>query len=129
MILSRFDDNESQNEKLWYLWKDSMMCLDEQNGELFFNHIRTHINRLIEKKVHEFTKYEDIRYNNREKYNMVIAEGTCINCSNEYVYLPVPIVVYMPNLFYDRVNSSLHWYARNAICQKCKNRDFDFMLI
>ncbi len=76
-----------------------------------------------------FLKYEDVRYNNREKYNLVVVEGTCINCSNEYVYLPVPIVLYIPYLFYDRVNSGIHRHTRNTICQKCKNREFYFMLI
>ncbi len=48
--------------------ENSMMNLDKQNGELFFNHIRTHINRLVEKKVHDFAKFEVVRYGNRAEY-------------------------------------------------------------
>ena len=129
LILSRPEDSELKNEKLMDLWKDSMMSLDAHNGELFFNHIRTHLNTLIERKVHDFAKYEDKRYRNRDKFNMVVIEGTCENCVNEYTYFTVPTIIYVMYLFYGKSHAALYSYTKNIQCQRCRNHKFDFVII
>jgi hypothetical protein len=101
-------------------------------SSLFSNHVRTHINKLIEKKAHEFAKFEIARYENRAKFGVVIIEAACKNCHNEYVYLPVSILIYLPYLFYDKTKDAyIHEHARlnNARCQKCNNHNFNFILI
>jgi hypothetical protein len=129
MIFLRYDNDDSKNEKLWDLWKNAMLNPEGENRKYFFNHVRTHINRLVEEKVHDFAKFEIIRYENRAEDNIVIIEATCKNCINEYVYLPVPIILYLPYLFYDRSDAQLYRHTKSHLCQKCNNNEFDFIIV
>ncbi len=132
MIFFRFENDNLKNEELWKLWKESMLSLDKHNGELFFNHVKIHINRVIEKKAYDFAKFEVARFENRAAFNMVIIEASCKNCHNEYIYFPVPIINYLPYLFYEKSNDAyIYEYARlyDTRCQKCNNSDFSFIII
>jgi hypothetical protein len=131
IIFFRFDNDDSKNEKLYQLWKQAWLQIKGDDGNLFMNHVRLYIHKIIGKKVHNFAKFEIARYENRSCDNMVVIEANCRNCTDEYVHIPVPLVLYLPYLFYDKTDAqiftSIKTYGIN--CQKCKECDFSFILI
>ena len=129
MIFFRFENDESKNEELLGLWKNAMVSLKGDDYNFFSNHVRTHLNKLVEKKVHDFAKFEGVRYENRDLYNVVIMELDCRICIHEYIYLPVPFDLYLTYFFHGKTYSQLSNYMSFSRCQKCKNNDFDFIVV
>ena len=129
MIFFRFKNDESKNEKLSDLWMTAMKSLDLENEEYFLNYIRNHINMIIEEKVHDFAKYEIARYRNRARYNVIILEAICKNGCNEYIYLPVSIIMYIPHLYFKKMDNLIIHYTSSVQCQKCNKNNFSFILI
>jgi hypothetical protein len=127
MIFYRFYGNESNNKKLWEFWKNSLINLNEKRN-YFFNHIKLQIDRFIENRVHNFARYEDARYENRNRFKFVTIEMACQRCNNEYIYLQVPIVFYLRDFFY-RMPGALLEYTNSLQCKRCNNKEFKFILI
>jgi hypothetical protein len=127
VILFRFEDDGSKNKKLWDLWKSALISLGEHRN-LFFNHLKTHFNSLVERMVNNFAKHEDARFKNRFNCKFVTIEASCKKCVNEYIYLQVPIIYYLKGYFYHDYNI-LNDYAITTFtrCPKCKSNDFSFI--
>ncbi len=123
MIFYRFDNDKSNNKNLWEFWKIALINLNEKRN-YFFNHIKLHIDRFIENKVHDFAKYEDARYENRSRYKFVTVEASCQNCNNEYIYFQVPIIFYLKDFFYHKSDGLYEYVKTTSVqCQKCNNND------
>jgi hypothetical protein len=127
LVFYRYNSNESNNKKLWEFWKSALINTKEKRN-YFFNHIKLHIDRHIESKVHDFNRYEDARYENRYRHKFVTIEAFCQRCNNEYMYLQVPIIFYLKDFFYWKPGALLE-YTNTLQCKRCSNKDFKFILI
>jgi hypothetical protein len=127
MIFFRFDNDDSKNKKLWEIWKNALINLIEKRN-YFLNHVKLHINRVIEDRVHDFNRYEDARYENRSRFKFVTIEAACNKCKNEYMYLQIPVIFYLKDFFY-RKPDVLSEHTNYLQCKKCNNKDFKFILI
>ncbi len=78
MILVKFRDGQ-KNQTLLNLWRKSYYELDEKTRQLFSNHMRIRLNRMIARKVHNYTEYEVKRYEKLDLCGNVIAEF-CYSC-------------------------------------------------
>ena len=126
MIFFKFEGDDSNNKKLWDFWMMSIAKLGNDEN-LFFHHIKIYMNRFVEKNVHDFSKYENVRFENRSNSKFVTIEGICKNCINEYVYLQIPIICYLKGYFLNdyRILSD-YMEITSYSCQKCRKNEFEF---
>jgi hypothetical protein len=126
MIFFRFKDDESNNKKLWEFWKTSVIKLEDKRN-LFFHHLKLYIDRFIEKKVRDFSKYENARFENKSNAKFVTIEVICKNCPKEYEYLKIPIIYFLKGYFFNdyRILSN-YLEVTSYSCQQCKKVEFEF---
>jgi hypothetical protein len=138
IMLSRFDDgdgdkndkeNRLKNEKLWAAWLNSYLSLDEQIANLLLTHNQIHLTRRIGRRIHDLGKYEIERYRYKDVDNYLTIEATCLNCNGEYLYLPVPVLGYVPLLFGFDSNEIKDIVSEQIRCRKCEKDNFDFILV
>ncbi len=62
---------------------------------------------------------------------MVVIEANCRNCTEGYVYISVPLVLYLSYLFYHKTDTQIFTSIKTygISCQKCKECNFSFILI
>jgi hypothetical protein len=106
-----------KNKVLLGLWLDSLYELDYPVMYLFLNHMRIHLNRIIEKRVEEVNKYELKRYEKRNLDNQIIAEFQCTFC-NFPQYMEFPVVIYLKR-FFDKENKDIDELIAEMKCDNC----------
>lgn len=129
MIFSRYEKSEPENDQLWDLWQQVLRAMSPYEYELLIHHLKIHIGRQIVRKVHDFSIYEEIRYDIRDEYDKTVIEGYCKNCSSEYIYLVITVFSYLIFLFTDNTKNIIHNYARNLKCKRCNGNNFEIMSI
>ncbi len=87
-----------KNKILLGVWLESLYELDYSMIVLFLDHMRIHLNRIIEKRVEDLDKYELKRYEKRELDTHIIAENKCSSC-NFPKYMEFPVVNYLIYIF------------------------------
>ena len=124
MIFFRFEGDHPNNRNLWTFWE---ICIDklEDKQDLFFHHLKLYIDRLVERKVHDFSEYEIARFENRYDNKFVIIEGICKNCTNEYEYFNIPVMLYLKGYFF-KDSRILSDYVETTACKNCKNCQYEF---
>jgi hypothetical protein len=126
MIFFRFEVDDLNDKKLWDFWKISMIKLGDKRN-LFFHHLKLYIGRFIEKKVNDFSKYENARFENRSNVKFVIIEVICKNCTNKYEYLKISIMDYLKGYFLNDYRILSNYIETTSYsCKNCKNTQFEF---
>ncbi len=126
MTLIKTDDF-NKNKALLDLWLKSLIELDCSVRILFLNHMRIHINRIIEKKVEEIEKYELKRYEKRGLDRHIIAEFQCSFC-NFPKYYEFPVVFYLICIFsnqHEQIDSEIS----RLKCDNCEENNLVLNLI
>ena len=120
MTLVKVDD-EQKNKILLKLWLESLYELDDYVMVLFLNHIRIHIEKTIEKRVEEFSKYKLKRYKKRNLDNHVIAEFQCSSC-NFPQYNEIPVVLYIMRIFI-KEDEQIDNLTSRLKCENCDENE------
>jgi len=136
VILSKFDDSNKENkenvlknEKLWTLWLETYLKLDKDSEDLLLTHLQIHLTRKIEKRIHDLGKYEIERYRHKNESNQLTIEATCLNCTGEYIYMTVPVFVYVLISLNDNSDKTKNLFSEQIKCIKCQRHDFDFIRV
>jgi hypothetical protein len=130
------NEKEKKNTKLWKLWYQSLMNLDEKTGKKFLLHIKLYLTRQIEKSVHQFDRYELERFDNRFNTSYVTIEAICTNCFRWYFYLSIPVITYVGYLFQPREDElfaackdRLKKDIEDLQCNECGTRILDLTIV
>lgn len=129
MILIRSEVSRPENELLWDLWQQVFRDMIPYESQMFIHHLKIHIGRQIVRKVHDFSVYEEIRYDIRDNYDDIVIEGNCKNCSTEHFYLVVTVFSYLIFLFTNNTKYIIQEYACNLRCKRCNSNDFEIISI
>lgn len=88
---------------------------------LFLDHMKIHLNRVIEKRVEELNKYELKRYEKRNLDNYIIAEFQCSFC-NFPQYEVLPVVLYIMCIFI-KEDKQIDALISRLKCDNCGETD------
>jgi len=97
MILLTFED-EKRNSILFDIWKQSFDELDEKTRQLFSYYMKIYLNRTTLNEVFDFGKYEQKRFEIKDKIDKVIVEVNCMVCTNVQ-YNTIDVISYVSYLF------------------------------
>ena len=97
MILVSFEDND-RNSILFDIWKQSFGELDDQTHSLFSYYMKIYLNRTTLNEVIDFGKYEQKRFDIKDKIDKVVVEVSCMVCTNVQ-YNTIDVISYVSNLF------------------------------
>lgn len=97
MILVTFED-DTGNSILFDIWKQSFGDLDENTRQLFSHYMKIYLNRTTLNKVFDFGKYEQKRFDIKDKIDKVVVEVSCMVCTNVQ-YNTIDVISYVSNLF------------------------------
>ena len=79
MILVKFED-EQRNHILFDMWKKSFAELDKETYQLFSHYMKIYLNRTTLNEVFDFGKYEQKRFEVKDKIDKVVVKTYCFIC-------------------------------------------------
>jgi len=97
MILVTFED-DIRNLILLDIWKQSFGALDENTRQLFCYYMKIYLNRTTLNEVFDFGKYEQKRFEIKDKIDKVIVKSNCMVCTNVQ-YNTIDVISYVSYLF------------------------------
>jgi hypothetical protein len=127
MTLVKFDE-EQKNQTLLELWIKSYYDLDEKTRQLFSNHMRIHLNKMIAINVHNYTEYEIKRYEKLQLLGNVIAEFRCSYCKSCFKYVAIRVISYISYAFIQK-DAQIEHYLKNLKCEKCEGNKFHLTMV
>jgi hypothetical protein len=127
MTLVNFGDVQ-RNQMLLDLWTKSYYELDEKTRQLFSNHMRIHLNRMIAINVHNYAQYELERYEKLNLSGNVVAEFTCSCCQLGFKYVAIRVISYISYAFIKK-DAAREYYLKNLKCESCKENKFHLNMI
>jgi hypothetical protein len=92
---------EKGNKELWILWRKSLFELYDHDRELFLYQIKLTIERLRENQIRDYATYENIAYDHRGDYTVLIIELRCYSCG-KYNFLKTGVIDYLEGIFVDK---------------------------
>lgn len=115
-------NSPNQNKILLTLWMDSYLELGEINIKYLSNHIRLHINRIIERQAEEIDKYELKRYQSNHLIDCIIAEFQCEFCNfSQYENITIrPYIIYCFNGGHKEMDKL---FTQVIKCNNCQEND------
>ncbi len=96
---------------------------------LLLTHIQIHLTRRIGRKIHNLGDYEIERYIHKNESNQLTIEAKCLNCNSEYLYLTVPVIIYIQFSFGCNSDKIKNVFSERIVCEKCKKNNFDFIMV
>ncbi len=127
MVLVKFNDKQ-KNQTLFDIWKKSYEELDETTHQLFTNHMRIHLNRMILRKVGNYVVYEKERYGNRHRNHLVIAEFFCLDRKIYFIYKVIKVLSYISYCFTQK-NETVERILKNLKCTNCQGNRFQLTMV
>jgi len=97
MILVTFED-DTGNSILFDIWKQSFGDLDENTRQLFSHYMKIYLNRTTLNKVFDFGKYEQKRFEIKDKIDKFVVKINCLLCTN-IQYIAIDVISYVSYLF------------------------------
>jgi hypothetical protein len=97
MIFVKFEDDD-RNSILINIWKQSFDELDEYTRQLFSHYMKIYLNRTTLNEVIDFGKYEQKRFEIKDKFDKVIVVVNCMVCTNVQ-YIAIDVISYVSYLF------------------------------
>ena len=97
MILVTFED-EKRNSILFDIWKQSFDELDDQTCRLFSYYMKIYLNRTTLDNVFDFGKYEQKRFEIKDKIDKFVGKINCLLCTN-IQYIAIDVISYVSYLF------------------------------
>lgn len=92
---------EKNNKELLTFWKKSVDQLSEYDRCLFLYQIKITIERLRENHIRDYDTYENIAFDFRDKYNILIIELRCFSCG-KYNFLEIGVIDFLEGIFVDK---------------------------
>lgn len=122
MLLVKLEDHD-KNERLFESWYESLYELeDEKTKEMFLFHMKTHLTRLMVKKVKDYAAFEDQVFASRVQHTDIVVEVIC-SCEQTYYYFPIAVLFFVQYLFtgHDR---TLEQGLADLVCNICNTKGF-----
>jgi hypothetical protein len=114
---------EKGNKELWVLWKKSVFELTDYDRELFLYHLKLTIERLRENQIRDYAAYEDIAYDSRGDYTVLIIELKCFSCG-KYNFLKTKVIDFLEGIFIDKAVIENYISATRYVCIECRKSKF-----
>jgi hypothetical protein len=127
MILVKSDDTQ-KNQILSELWAKSYYELDEKSRQLFSNHMRIQLNRMIAMNVNNYTQYESQRYDKLNLSGNVIVEFICSCCKSNFKYVSIRVISYISYAFI-KEDAAIEHNLKNLKCEKCNENKFHLNMV
>ena len=97
MILVKFED-KYRNSILFDNWKQSFDDLDVETRQLFSYYMKIYLNRTTLNEAFDFGKYEQKRFEVKDKIDKIVAGICCVFCQN-IQYITIDVISYLSYLF------------------------------
>ncbi len=77
-------DDHNQSKYFVNLWHETLNELDTKTKDLILHRIKLEIERKMEEKVKDISTFEQIRFQLKDRHDMVALEGYCDKCNTHY---------------------------------------------